>query len=411
MKEKELRELMEQLAAVEARANALAPLAETAEDSDIEAREAELNQISEERKELEAKIAEVRKEIEAAEAVKEGRAANIEKVEGEKRTMQKTLEEIRKSHEYALAYAEAIKTGKDESCRAILADGNEEARAVLTVNGGGDVPVPTLVEEKIRTAWENEEITKRVSKSFVKGNLQIGFEVSGTDAVFHTEGTNAPSEETLVLGIVSLIPKNIKKWITISDEALSMTGEAFLNYIYDEIGMKIAKLAADTVVSKIVALPETYPQTIDDDHPAVPIAAKVALAPSATTVATAYAYLSDEARDNVVIMNKLTYATFKSITTADGYPLADPFDGLPVVFNNTLKAYDAASANETYAIVGDLASGFRANFPNGEQVNFIIDEKSLAEKDLVKVVGKEYVALEAIAPKRFTRITKPGVSA
>lgn len=410
MKEKELRELMEQLAAVEARANSIAPLAETADDSEIEAREKELNQISEERKELEAKIAEVRKEIDAAKAVEEGRA-KVTKVEGEKREMKKTLEEIRKSHEYALAYAEAIKTGKDEACRALIADGDEEARSVLTVNGGGDVPVPTMVEERIRTAWENEEITRRIGKTFVKGNLQIGFEVSGTDAVIHAEGTAAPQEEKLVIGIVSLIPHNLKKWITISDEVMSMTGEAFLNYIYDEIAYKIAKLAADTVVAKIVALPEAYPQTIDEDHPAIPIAAKVALAPSATTVATAYAYLSDEARDNVVIMNKLTYATFKSITTADGYPLADPFDGLPVIFNNSLKAYDAASANETYAIVGDLGSGFRANFPDGEQVTFKFDDVSLAEKDLVKVVGKEFVALEAVAPGRFTRITKPGVSA
>lgn len=410
MKEKELRELLEQLAAVEARANALTPLAETAEDSEIEAREAELNQISEERKELNVKIAEVRKEIDAAKAVEEGRA-KVTKVEGEKREMKKTLEEIRKSHEYAMAYAEAIKTGKDEACRAIIADGDEEARSVLTVNGGGDVPVPTMVEERIHTAWENEEITRRIGKTYVKGNLQIGFEVSGTDAVIHLEGTDAPQEEKLVIGIVSLIPHNLKKWITISDEVMSMTGEAFLNYIYDEIAYKIAKLAADTVVAKIVALPEAYPQTIDEDHPAIPIAAKVALAPSATTVATAYAYLSDEARDNVVIMNKLTYATFKSITTADGYPLADPFDGLPVIFNNSLKAYDAASANETYAIVGDLGSGFRANFPDGEQVTFKFDDLSLAEKDLVKVVGKEFVALEVVAPGRFTRITKPGVSA
>ena len=322
--------------------------------------------------------------------------------------MKKTLEEIRKSHEYALAYAEAIKTGKDEACRALIADGDEEARSVLTVNGGGDVPVPTMVEERIRTAWENEEITSRIGKTFVKGNLQIGFEVSGTDAVIHAEGAAAPQEENLVIGIVSLIPHNLKKWITISDEVMSMTGEAFLNYIYDEIAYKIAKLAADTVVARIVALPTAYPATIDEDHPAIPIAAKVALAPSATTVATAYAYLSDEARDNVVIMNKLTYANFKSITTADGYPLADPFDGLPVIFNNSLKAYDAASANETYAIVGDLGSGFRANFPDGEQVTFKFDDLSLAERDLVKVVGKEFVALEVVAPGRFTRITKPG---
>ena len=411
MKEKELRELMEQLAAVEARANALTPLAETAEDSDIEAREAELNQISEERTELEAKIAEVRKEIEAAKAVEEGKAANLEKLEGEKRTMPKTLKEIRDSHEYALAYAEAIKTGKDEACRALLAEGDEEARAVLTVNGGGNVPVPTMVEERIRTAWENEEITRRLGKSNVPGNLEVGFEVSGTDAVIHLEGAAAPNEEQLIIGIVSLIPQDLTKWITISRKVMKMTGEAFLNYIYDEIAYKIAKLAADTVVAKIVALPEAYPETIDDDHPAVPIAAKVALAPSATTVATAYAYLSDEARDNVVIMNKLTYAAFKSITTADGYALADPFDGLPVIFNNSLKPYSAASANETYAIVGDLGSGFLANFPDNDQVEFIFDELSLAERGLVKVVGTELVALEVVAPARFTRITKPGVSA
>lgn len=411
MKEKELRELMEQLAAVEARANALTPLAETAEDSDIEAREAELNQISEERKELEAKIAEVRKEIDAAKAVEEGRAKTV-KIEGEQRKMEKTLLEIRKSPEYIDAYVEYLKTDDNTALREVLAAGDAEARAVLTNNvSGGEVPIPTYVEDRIMTAWENEEITNLISKTDVKGNLEIGFEVSATDAQDHVEGADAPAEEELHLGVVKLTPGNIKKWITVSDNVMDMKGQAFLDYLYDEIMHKLAKKAADKTVAKIVASPQSYPAVIDDDHPAVPIQDKVALAPSATTFAVAFAHLCDEARNPVIIMNKLTYATFKGITTADGYPLADPFDGMRVIFNDTLPAYDTATAGQVYAIVGDLATGFRANFPGSRAPKFIFDEYTYAEKDMVKIVGKQYVALEVIAPKRFALVSKPGVSA
>lgn len=394
MNERELKEAREALAALETRQSALSPLTETAEDKEIEEREKELNQIAEERKALTSKIAELEKVAQETKAVEE-RTAKVEEIKEERKTM--TIDEIRGSKEYAKAYAEYVKTGKDDECRS-----------VLSVNASaGEVPVPTSVENKIQTAWDNEEITKRVSKSFVKGNLTVGFEVSGTDAVIHLEGTDAPDEETLIIGRVSLIPKNLKKWITISDEVMSLSGQEFLDYIYDEIAYRIAKLAADTIVAKIVALPQSYPATIDEDHPAVPIADKITVAPSATTVAQAYAHLSDEASEPVVIMNKLTYATFKSITTADGYALADPFDGLPVVFNNSLDSYDSADAGDIYAIVGDLR-GVRANFPNGENVTFKFDDLSLAEADLVKVVGKEFVALEVIAPKRFTLIAKDG---
>lgn len=122
----------------------------------------------------------------------------------------------------------------------------------------------------------------------------------------------------------------------------------------------------------------------------------------------AVANLSDEAVNNVAIMNKLTWADFKSITTGDGYPLQDPFAGLVVLFNNSLPAYSAASEDDVYAIVGDLGTGFRANFPNGEEIKIKVDDLSLAEADLVKFVGRKNVALEAVAPGRFTLITKPG---
>ena len=388
MNEKELREVNEQLAQLEERASGLTPLAETAEQSEIDARAKELAEIEETRAALLAKKEELEATKRAAEKLADNPGAGKEiKPEGREKMEAK---ELRNQPEYIAAYAKAIK-GDDA-----------DLRSLLTENGtGGTVPVPEFAEERIRTAWDSDEILNRVGKTYVKGNLKIGFEISGSDAVIHLEGTDAPDEEELVLGVVELIPQSIKKWITISDEVLDMKDEEFIDYIYDELGHKIAKAAADIVVAKIVALPTTSTAT-------APAAATIKEAPSATTMVNAIAYLSDEATNNVAIMNKLTWADFKSITTGDGYPLADPFAGLVVLFNNSLPAYSTASEDDVYAIVGDLASGFRANFPNGEEIKIKMDDLSLAEADLVKFVGRKYVALEAVAPGRFTRITKPG---
>ena len=391
MKEKRLKEIEAELAEIESRANGLQPLAETAEQAEIDERSKVLAEIKESREKLLAEKEQIEAEIRAAKEVEQHpeSAKEIKNERGEK----KMEKEFRNSPEYIAAYAKAIK-GDDTDLRSLLTE---------NAPTGGQVPIPTFAEERIRTAWETDEILNRVGKTYVKGNLKIGFEISGSDAVIHVEGTDAPDEEELTLGVVELIPQSIKKWITISDEVLDMKDEEFIDYIYDELGHKIAKAAADIVVAKIKALPQTSSAT-------TPAAAKITEAPSATTMVNAIANLSDEATNNVAIMNKLTWAAFKSITTGDGYPLADPFAGLVVLFNNSLKAYSAAADGEVYAIVGDLATGFRANFPNGEEIRIKMDDLSLAEADLVKFVGRKYVALEAVAPGRFTLIAKPAAT-
>ena len=389
MKEKRLAEITAELAEIESRANGLQPLAETAEQAAIDERSKVLAEIKESREKLLAEKEQIEAEIRAAKEV-EQHPESAKEITNERRKETMGEKEFRNSPEYIAAFAAAIK-GDDTALRSLLTE---------NAPTDGQVPIPTFAEERIRTAWETDEILNRVGKTYVKGNLKIGFEISGSDAVIHIEGTDAPDEEQLNIGVVTLIPQSIKKWLTISDECLDMKDEEFIDYIYDELGHKIAKAAADIVVAKIKALPQTSNAT-------TPAAAKITEAPSATTMVNAIANLSDEATNNVAIMNKLTWAAFKSITTGDGYPLADPFAGLVVLFNNSLKSYDAASDGEVYAIVGDLATGFRANFPNGEEIRIKMDDLSLAEADLVKFVGRKYVALEAVAPGRFTLIAKP----
>ena len=392
MKEKRLAEIEAELAEIESRANGLQPLAETAEQAAIDERSKVLAEIKESREKLLAEKEQIEAEIRTAKDVEQHPESATE-ITNERRKETMGEKEFRNSPEYIAAYAKAIK-GDDTDLRALLTE---------NAPTGGQVPIPTFAEERIRTAWETDEILNRVGKTYVKGNLKIGFEISGSDAVIHIEGTDAPDEEQLNIGVVTLIPQSIKKWLTISDECLDMKDEEFIDYIYDELGHKIAKAAADIVVAKIKALPQTSTAT-------TPAAAKITEAPSATTMVNAIANLSDEATNNVAIMNKLTWADFKSITTGDGYPLADPFAGLVVLFNNSLKAYSAAAEGEVYAIVGDLATGFRANFPNGEEIKIKMDDLSLAEADLVKFVGRKYVALEAVAPGRFTLIAKPAAT-
>ena len=360
-----------------------------APEADLDALEAEARAIKEEienRKATEAKRNEIRS------AVAGGAGEVVSKMkEEEKKTM--TIEELRNSTEYINAYAEYVKSGDDTELRNMLTTENDS-----TPNGTATIPVPEFVYEIVKTAWEREGITSRVRKSYLKGNLKVGFEISGSAATVHAEGASAISAEDLVLGIVEMVPKSIKKFVQISDEALDLRGEAFLRYIYDELTYRIAKKAADELVAKIIACDTVSTTTC----PGVP---KIATTATLGTVAAAIANLSDEAANPVVMMNKLTWGTFKGLQ-ANGSYAYDPFEGLPVVFNNTIKAYSAASTGDTYMIIGDLDHGALMNLPNGDSLEFLFDELTLKKRGLIEVQGQQYAAIGVVAPDAFVKVTK-----
>ena len=359
-----------------------------APEADLDALETEARAIKEEleqRRAAEAKRSEIRA------AVANGDGQTIEKVVKEKKTM--TLVELRSSPEYIDAYANYVKSEDPTEVRNMLTTIND-----TTPNGTATIPVPVFVEDIVRTAWEREGITSRVRKSYLKGNLKVGFEISGTAAVIHAEGASAISPEDLVLGTVEMIPQSIKKVVQLSDEVYDLRGEAFLRYIYDELTYRIAKKAADTLVAKIIACGTVSTTTC----PGVP-----AIASTATlgTVAAAMANLSDEANNPVIMMNKLTWGKFKGLQ-ANGSYAYDVFENLPVVFNNTIAAYDAASTGDTYMIVGDLDQGALMNFPNGDGIAFKFDDLTLKKQDLIEVLGRQFVAIGVVAPNAFVKVTK-----
>lgn len=372
---------------LETRKTQIAEEVET-EGADLDALTEEVRSIKAEikaRKDTEAKRAKIRT------AVANGAGEIVEAPVVEKRNTMKDIAEIRNSKEYIDAYAEYLKTGDDTELRTV--------DPLLTENVSGTIAAPELVYDIIKTAWDSNDIMALVNRVELKGNLKVNFEISGTDAVIHTEGGAAVDEEELVEGIVTLVPAYVKKWKSFSDEVMSLRGEAFVRYIYDELAYRIVKKIADQLITLIAALPTTATSTS-------PAAAAVKAAPAVGTIATALGQLSDEATNPVVVMNKATWSVFKAAQYANGFSV-DPFEGLEVHFNNSLPAYAGASEDDVYAIVGDFGQGAIANFPNGEDIEYTFDTLTRKKEDLVEVLGKVYVAVAPVACGAFVNITAP----
>ena len=358
---------------------------EGAETEEIEARAAELEAI---KAELEARKAAAQAEEEARKAVENGAGETREEHKEEKKM---EVSEIRNTPEYLEAYANYIRSGNDNECRTVLLTKNAPA--------SGQLPVPDMVEATIKTAWEKNEFLNKVRKTYFRGNVRVPFELSATGAWKHVEGTTGLTEEEITIGIVQLIPANIKKLVRVTDECIAMGGEEFIAYIYNEVTYQILKELVKEIIDKIDDASTSNGST------AIGIP-KVKVAPGVMVLANAATNLSEEAVDLCVVLNRLTEAKFNT-AYASGQFAIDPFAGFTKVYCSALPAYDTASENDMYAIVGDL-SAIQVNYPEGEGIIVKWDDMSEAEDDLVKVVGRQYSGFGVTAPGRLVKLTKPG---
>ena len=354
------------------------------EGADLDALKKEMEEL---RENADAIKEAVKKEEEIRQSIASGAAGivinEIHVAEPEK----KSDKEVRASAEYAEAYKKYIITGDDKECRSLL-----------TTMVSGEVPVPELVEGIIKHAWESNTFLSHVTKTAFRGILKVPFEKSADPAYAHTEGTTGLTEEDLQLGIVSLTPGNIKKWIKISDEAIAMGGEAFVRYIYEELAQRVMEKLVDLIVAKVNAAPTSH----SDVAIAIP---KLTEAPSTTVVQDAADQTSEEATDICVVLNPLSIKEFRAAHAA-GYFGIDPFAGVTLVKCSKLPAYSSADSNAMYGIVGDLKA-IQVNYPEGEGIVTKWDDLTYAEDDMVKVIARQYAGIGVTAPGRLVKLCKP----
>lgn len=334
-----------------------------AEGADLDALEEEVRGIN---AEMESRKAEEAKKAEIRSAVASGVGTVVKEFEEEKKEV--NIEE--RKAEMMDALAEYIK-----------GDATAEQRALLTTGvSGGTVKVSNIVDDFIWTDWDKSPILSRIRKVSVRGNYSVGYEASATGAVKHTEGDmENPAEEVLTLGYVNFVEQYYKKWITVSDTVLALKGEAFMRYLMDEFGHQLAIALENAVVAEIAASSLAAAVTNPIDN---------------TAAMAGFAALSDEAVNPVVIISKANYAAIMNERATTGGKIEDPFSGMEVLFNR----------NVTGMLVGDL-DGVVANFPDGEDFKFVIDDKSLAEHDMVKIVGKILGDIHLVRPNGFAVVT------
>lgn len=375
--EMNLDEIQARKAEIVERRNAITAELETAEADVLDALENEADALNEEERSLNERETAINAAAEArtkeiAEVLENGKEIHKE---GRK---EMTEMEIRSSKEYIDAFANYVKTGKDEEVRSLLSDN------VTT----GVIPVPTFVGDIVAERLKSSKILARTRKMYAQGNVKVGFEYGAPAAAVHTEGSAAQAEEALLLGIVTAVPATLKKWISISDEALdSMNGEEYLRYLYDEVARGIIKARENAVVAAILAAPETATKT-------TPSVAKTGEASgNIADFVNARALLSSAAEDLVIICTPAQYASYRALQMGANYGV-DPFDGLEVLFNDTVTA----------PIIGDLY-GVLENLPKGDEPQIKYDDLTRKKEDLVEILGRLPVATAVVGDKWFAKVS------
>lgn len=364
-----------ELETVEARALEIAGELETAEPETLDTLSAELDAIQERKAEIRAaaeeKRAAMRDAIDAAEIIE-----TVEKQE-ERKTMEKV--EVRSTPEYLTAWVSDA-----------LGHANAEQRALLTENAtpAGTVAVPAYVDDVIHTAWESNELLRRVRRTYYPGNLKVGYEISAPHATVHEEGSAAITEEELTLGVITMIPQMIKKFVSYSDEAADIN-ESFARYIVDEVVDRVIKGVIDDVTAAMVTSTLTTMYT---------------LAGSDMTTAdlvAAQGRLSGEATNPVIVSTRANIANLKAAAIAAANFAYDPLDGLEVVYVEGLP--NSKRFKYLWGFVADL-SGVLVNFPQGDDVKIKVDDLTAAASDMVKVYGRLYAAIDVVAPGKIVAI-------
>lgn len=283
--------------------------------------------------------------------------------------------EVRNSKEYIDAFANYIKTGDDTECRALLSDGAAT----------GTVAIPAFVEDIVAERVRESRILSRVKRVSARGILKTSFEIDAPIAALHAEGGAAVTEEALTLGIVTMNPASFKKWVSFSDELMD-NSQSFIEYIYDEITRGIIKAEEKAVIDAILQAPQTATAT-------APAVAKTGAAPAAITdFVNARALLSGAAEDLVIIVSPTHYALYRGLQLSGTYG-ADPFDGKEVIVS------DYATA----PIIGDLR-GVTLNRPNGDEIEFKLDDKTMMTSDIVRLLGRQPAAVAVTGNLFFAKV-------
>lgn len=369
---------------------------------EVEALTEEANKIEEDVKELEEQ-----KDKLAEQEERMSMSSTLSKTKIEERKSQMENVNVLATKEYNQMYADFIRGKVDKKeIRSYL-----ESRALATTTE--NVPIPEVMQGFVETAWyEYGKFSRLVSETFEPAILKIPVEVSADPANWHDELGEEPQEENITLGQIILQPKMIKKWISLTDELMAMSADDFLRYIADELVYRVVLALDEAIINRTDANGLGVIGIVDNPNTEV---VNAELNFNAINVALAN-LVSFE--DLTIAMNPATFFnTFMGMVDEVGRPIFNVvqdnnsrpqyyLSGHRVEFTQALKSDAEASAGEPVFIIGNFRRGYRLNYPQGRNVITLVDPYTLATQDLVRMIGRLYVAGNVVKPKHFAQVNK-----
>ena len=359
-------------------------------ETEMEQTNADIDALTTEAKELAIRKAEMIAERTAAEQAILAGAGETKESHQENKNMEEN-KITRNSPEYEEAYGEYLRTGDENIARTVLMSENAT---------DGTVAVPTIVEDAIDKAWSEDAILNMVKVTNYKGNLEKNFVISSTGAQVHTEGGDPITDETLSLGIRTLVPMAIKKNLPVTRQALKLRGREFLNFLQEEVYDHIVIKAGEQLIADILAAPTTATATM-------PAVAEIeAASVTVSEIFGAEALLSAQAKNRVILMHPATIAAVKLAALSAQYAY-DPFDGMKVIPCDSLASVTTAQVGDCLAIIGDFKWGAQANFPDGKAPEIIIDKITNKKSNIVDIFGELYMSIGVVNSDAFARVVVP----
>lgn len=317
------------------------------------------------------------------------------------------------THEYNQMYADMIR-GKvnEKEVRSFIEQRMPSGSQPLST-GTNNVPIPEIMQGYVETAWYTYgKFSRLVSESFEPAYLKIPVEVSATGAVWHDELGEAPDMESITFGQVLLAPKMIKKWIALSDELMAMAAEDFLRYVADELVYRIILALDEAIISRTDTHGEGVIGIVNNT-----LTQDVTSALNFNVINEAVSELVTFDDLTIAMNPKTFFDNFMGLTDLQGRPIFQVvhdnenrpqyfLSGYRVEFTQALPSYDDAASGDAYAVVGNFRRGYRLNYPQGRNVITLVDPYTSATEDLVRMIGRLYVAGNVVKPKHFAQILK-----
>lgn len=374
---------------------------------EVEALTEEANKIDEEVKDLE----EQRSTLKAQEE-RMSMSQILSKTAIEERKTQMENTNVLNAPEYNQMYADYIRGKVDaKEIRSYIESRDGSANLSTATDY---VPIPEIMQGYVETAWyEYGKFSRLVSETFEPAIFKIPVEVSATGANWHDENGEAVTQEEITFGQIILSPKMIKKFIALTDELMAMGASDFLRYVADELVYRVILALDEAIIDRTDANGQgvigIVGNTLTDNVPA-----DLGFNVINEAISDLVTF-----EDLTIAMNPATFfKNFMGLTDLQGLPIfrvvqdntGKPqyyLSGHRVEFTQALPAYDDANEGDVYAVIGNFRRGYRLNYPQGRNVITLVDPYTLATEDVVRMIGRLYVAGNVVKPKHFVALSIP----